>query len=251
MAHVHGAIDLDIEAEAGTGAKDKDAVPPGKSVLVLDQIDAKQLTEVADAFRQRAAFDVPSQNSWHSVSRFSSFQHIDGAESLTQKARLAKDGLIHRLFEERGDSDMWTEEHRALHGQTGIGFPSNLRDSEWARLEPLIPAATPGGRPHKTDMRAAMNAILYLLRTGCPWRYLPREGVPPRSRVCNIFGKLQHDGAWEAIWAELHMALRERLGRGVSPTAAVLDSQTALNGGETRKDRIGKVVDCGAVTDRR
>jgi transposase len=121
---------------------------------------------------------------------------------------------------------MWTDEHRARHGQTGASFPSNLTDEEWARLEPLIPAATPGGRPRKTDMRAAINALLYLLRTGCPWRYLPRDGFPPRSTVYNIFRKFQRDGAWELIWAELHMALRERLGREASPTAAILDSQT-------------------------
>jgi putative transposase len=121
---------------------------------------------------------------------------------------------------------MWTAEHRALHGQWGTSFPSNLTDAEWTQLEPLIPAATPGGRPRKTDMRAAMNAILYLLRTGSPWRYLPRDGFPPRSTVYNIFRKFQRDGVWEAIWAELHMALRERLGREASPTAAILDSQT-------------------------
>jgi len=102
----------------------------------------------------------------------------------------------------------------------GEGYPSDLRDAEWARLEPLIPGATPGGRPRKTDMRAAMNAILYLLRTGCPWCYLPRDGFPPRSTVYNI------QGTWEAIWAELHMALRERMGREASPSAAVLDSQS-------------------------
>ena len=111
-------------------------------------------------------------------------------------------------------------------GRAGTAFPSNLSADEWARLEPLIPAATPGGRPRKTDMRSAMNAILYLLRTGCPWRYLPRDGFPPRSTVYNIFRKFQHDGVWEAIWAELAMALRERLGREASPTAAILDSQT-------------------------
>jgi putative transposase len=75
-------------------------------------------------------------------------------------------------------------------------------------------------------MRAAMNAILYLLRTGCPWRYLPRDAFPPRSTVYNIFRKFQRDGVWEAIWAELHMAWRERLGREASPAAAVLDSQS-------------------------
>ena len=88
------------------------------------------------------------------------------------------------------------------------------------------PPAPPGGRPPQTDMRAAMNAILYLLRTGCPWRYLPRDSFPPRSTVYNIFRKFQRDGVWEAIWAELHMALRERMGREASPSAAVLDSQS-------------------------
>jgi putative transposase len=120
---------------------------------------------------------------------------------------------------------MWTDEHRATYHREGGKFPSDLTDVEWERLQPLIPDATPGGRPRKTDMRTAMNAIFYLLRTGCPWRYLPRDGFPPRSTVYNIFRKFQRDGVWEAIWAELHMALRERLGREASPTAAVLDSQ--------------------------
>ena len=75
-------------------------------------------------------------------------------------------------------------------------------------------------------MRAAMNAILYLLRTGCPWRYLPHDSFPPRSTVYNIIRKFQRDGVWEAFWAELHMALRERMGREASPSAAVLDSQS-------------------------
>ncbi|UOM36732.1 transposase [Acuticoccus sp. I52.16.1] len=114
---------------------------------------------------------------------------------------------------------MWTQEHRERHRQCGNGFPSDLTDAERERLAPLVPAASPGGRPRKTDMRAAMNAILYLLRTGCPWRYLPRDGFPPLSTVYNIFRKFQREGTWEAIWAELHLALRERLGREASPRA--------------------------------
>ena len=121
---------------------------------------------------------------------------------------------------------MWTEEHRQIYRREGDCYPSDLRDAEWVRLEPLIPGATPGGRPRKTNMRAAMNAILYLLRTGCPWRYLPRDSFPPRLTVYNIFRKFQGDGVWESIWAELHMALRERMGREASPSAAVLDSQS-------------------------
>lgn len=121
---------------------------------------------------------------------------------------------------------MWTDEHRATYRRSDERFPSDLMDAEWERLAPLIPDAKPGGRPRTTEMRAAMNAILYLLRTGCPWRYLPRDGFPPRSTVYNIFRKFQREGVWEAIWAELHASLRERLGREASPSAAVLDSQT-------------------------
>ena len=69
-------------------------------------------------------------------------------------------------------------------------------------------------------MRSAMNAIFYLLRTGCPWRYLPRRVFPPRSTVYNIFRAFQRQGVWEAIWEELRAALRERLGREASPAPA-------------------------------
>ena len=91
---------------------------------------------------------------------------------------------------------MWTEEHRRIYRREGDGYPSDLRDAEWARLEPPIPETSPGRRPRKTDMRAAINAILYLLRTGCPWRYLLRDSIPPRSTVYNIFRKFQRHGVW-------------------------------------------------------
>jgi transposase len=78
---------------------------------------------------------------------------------------------------------MWTEEHRRICRREDDGYPNNLRDAEWARLEPMIPPARHGGRPRTADMRAAMNAILYLLRTGCSWCYSPRDGFPPRSTV--------------------------------------------------------------------
>ena len=121
---------------------------------------------------------------------------------------------------------MWTQQHRRIYRREGDCYPSDLRDAEWARLEPLIPTVSLGGRPRKTDMRAAMNTIPCLLCTGCPWRYLPRDHFPPRSTVYNIFRKFCRDGVSEAIWAELLMAVRERMGREASPSAAVLDTQS-------------------------
>jgi transposase len=139
---------------------------------------------------------------------------------------------------------MWTEEQRRIYRREGDGYPSDLRDAEWARLEPLIPRASPGGRPRKTDMRAAMNAILYLLRTGCPWRHLPRDRFPQRSTIYNIFRKFQLEGGWEAIWAELHMASRERMGREASPSAAVLDSQSIKSAEKTTKWVTTQAIRC-------
>ena len=121
---------------------------------------------------------------------------------------------------------MWTEEHRAMYKRPAGRSPSRMTDAEWAVLEPLIPPASPGGRPRKTDMREAMDAILFVLRTGCTWRTLDEPCFPPRSTVYNIFRKFQKDGTWEAIWNQLHEILRQELGRKASPTAAIIDSQT-------------------------
>ena len=83
---------------------------------------------------------------------------------------------------------MWTEEQRWIYRREGDGHPSDLRDVEWARLArlaPLIPPALPGGRP-RTDMRAAMNAILYLLRTGCPWYLVAEISVCAKPHVIGL-----------------------------------------------------------------
>jgi transposase len=90
-------------------------------------------------------------------------------------------------------------------------------------------------------MRAAMNAILRLLRTGCPWRYLPRDGFPLSSTVHNIFRRFQRAGVWEAIWAELHIAVRQRTGREPSPSAAVLDSQSVKSAEKRAARRQGRL----------
>src|SRR6202161_3244840 len=142
---------------------------------------------------------------------------------------------------------MWTQAHRATYRQSGAALPSDLTDAQWERLEPLIPAAKSGGRPRTTEMCAAMNAIFYLLRTGCPWRYLPRGPFPPRSTVYRQF---RRDGVWERIWEELHMALREALDREASPTAAILDSQS-LKAAERGEPRAGVKITQWVTTPAR
>src|SRR5262249_57974052 len=74
-------------------------------------------------------------------------------------------------------------------------YPSDLTDQQWALVEPLIPVY-PGGRPRKTSMRDVLDAILYLLRTGCQWRYLPKD-FPPKSTVWGYFDEWRHNGTLE------------------------------------------------------
>lgn len=105
-------------------------------------------------------------------------------------------------------------------------YPTDLKDKEWAILEPLIPPPKPGGRPRTTNMREVLNAIFYVLRGGIPWRMLPKD-FPPWQTVYFYFRQWRLDGTWEAINTALREKLRVREGREATPSAGVLDSQSA------------------------
>jgi putative transposase len=104
-------------------------------------------------------------------------------------------------------------------------YPTDLSDAQWAVLEPLIPPPKPGGRPRTLEMRRVLNAIFYVDRTGCQWRYLPKE-YPNWKTVYWYFTRWQDDGTWERITDALRRQLRRRVGRDPEPSAAVLDSQS-------------------------
>ena len=76
---------------------------------------------------------------------------------------------------------VWTPFTRADHNRSALRYPSDLKDSEWALIEPLIPPAKPGGRPRTTNMRSLINGIFYLLQSGCQWNMMPKE-FPPADR---------------------------------------------------------------------
>ncbi len=104
-------------------------------------------------------------------------------------------------------------------------YPTDLTDAQWTVLAPLVPAPKPGGRPPRHPRREIVDAMLYVLRTGCAWRLLPHD-VPPGQTVYDYFRRWRIDGTWDRITTVLREQDRVRAGRAATPSAAILDSQT-------------------------
>jgi transposase len=122
-------------------------------------------------------------------------------------------------------------------------YPSDLTDAQWALIEPHLPVY-PGGRPRTTNLRDVVNAIFYLLRTGCQWRYLPKD-FPPKSTVWRYFDEWRHNGTLDTI----HDLFRTKVRTAQKPyaprTTASVDSQSVdtTSGGEQRGRDNAKNVD--------
>jgi transposase len=122
-------------------------------------------------------------------------------------------------------------------------YPSDLTDAQWPLIEPHLPVYR-GGRPRTTDLRDVVNAILYILRTGCQWRYLPKD-FPPKSTVWKYFDQWRRNGTFETI----HDLLRRKVRSEEKPysprTSASVDSQSVdtTSGGEQRGRDNAKNVD--------
>ena len=120
---------------------------------------------------------------------------------------------------------MWTPEHRRAANRKGLRYPNDLTD-EWALVAPMIPPARYGGRKRSVNVREVLNGIFYVLWTGCQWKALPKD-LPPKSTVHDYLELWNWDGTLERIHHALYVAVREQEGREVSPTAAIINSQTA------------------------
>ncbi len=105
-------------------------------------------------------------------------------------------------------------------------YPSDLTDGQWDLLRPLLPEARGVGRPPTVDRRDLLDAILYILRTGCQWRHLPPPpAFPPWRTVYGYMRAFLRDGVWESIRHHFVVMLREGGGREASPTAAIIDTR--------------------------
>ena len=120
---------------------------------------------------------------------------------------------------------MWTAENRSRYNRDKLRYPSDLSDEEWAHIEPLIPPAKPGGGKRRVDIREVADGVMYVLSTGCQWRYLPKD-LPARSTVHDYLSLWTWDGTLDRIHHALYVKCREKAGRDASPTACIIDSQS-------------------------
>lgn len=114
---------------------------------------------------------------------------------------------------------MWTAENRARYERNSNRYPSDVTDEEWGLVEPHLPAR------RRVDRREVMNAILYVLTTGCQWRMLPKD-FPPKSTVHDYFVDWMCTGTLDRIYHALYVEAREQVGREASPTCAIVDAQS-------------------------
>ena len=120
---------------------------------------------------------------------------------------------------------MWTQANRTRYDRSDLRYPSDLTDAEWSIVAPLIPPGKRGGDKRTVDLREVVNALLYVLSTGCQWRAIPKD-LPPRSTAHGYFDLWTWDGTIQRLHHELYVLCRERVEREASPTAAIIDSQS-------------------------
>jgi putative transposase len=120
---------------------------------------------------------------------------------------------------------VWTEITRRQYRRDDLRYASDVTETEWRLLAPLLPLACKLGRPREVDLRAVVNAILYIAATGCQWRALPKD-CPPRSTVQYYFYGWRDGRLWQRINFVLVKRARQAAGRNAVPSAGVIDSQS-------------------------
>src|SRR5260370_32439527 len=145
---------------------------------------------------------------------------------------------------------MWTAENRPRYNRDRLRYPSDLTDEEWAFVAPLIAHGKRGGGKRTVVMREVVNGVMYVLSTGCQWRYLPKD-LPPKSTVHDYLSLWNWDGTLDRIHHALYVKCREKVEREASPTACIIDSQSVKSAGKGGRASIRPALMRASVSLRR
>ena len=130
-----------------------------------------------------------------------------------------------------------------------MSYPSDLSDAEWSLIKAYFPEYAGHCRPRKHAYRDLLNAILYVMRTGCQWRMIPKD-FPPWDSVYHYYRKWQRDGTWDTIHNELRQKVRQSVGKEATPSIAIIDSQsvkTVQKGGNAVTTQGRRLKDVNAT----
>ncbi len=130
---------------------------------------------------------------------------------------------------------VWTPDTRKDYVRRTSCYSSSVTDEEWKKLEPSMPVPNKRGRPRRTNLREVVDAIFYLLQSGCQWDMLPKD-FPPWQTVYGYFRAWIASGFWEHVHDVLYRAVRNLEGREESPTLAIIDAQSTKTGSDARGD---------------
>jgi transposase len=207
---------------------DGSAAPPHSVGGRPPRLSDAEVDAVVDFLRGRG------RTSWSTVVAFVAERFGKSVAETTLRSALSARGLKKRDLEKQKSADAsapathrYADVHRRKAPEAGgrRGYPSDMTDAEWVVLEPLLRVHATAV-PQRHNARDVFNGIRYLLRTGCQWRYLPHE-YPPWRTVQNWFQRWSKDGTFDKITKALREQVREADGRLPTPSAIIIDSQTA------------------------
>ncbi len=120
-------------------------------------------------------------------------------------------------------------------------YPSDLSDSEWNLIKPLLPKPKGLGHPIEVDFREILNGVFYVQRSGCQWEMMPHD-LPPYTTVYKYFQKWQRCGLWQQMYDKISQQLHSELGKDEDCSVAIADSESAKTTEKIPRSTVSKVV---------
>ena len=193
----------------------------------LEEEPSLSLRKLARRWAEHTGMKTPSPMTVRQALLTLGFESSSQADSRHQRRKPKRRPAPRGYSPPPASPPRYRPQHRSIppHQEHRDSYPSDLTDEQWALLEPLFARETRRGRPRKHQVRELMNALLYMARTGCAWRYLPND-FPPWQAVAKTYYRWRDSGLLEQVHLRLRHEVRINAGKQPAPTAVIIDSQS-------------------------